>query len=51
MGEDGEAMENLAAECATRRLEFRSCPVNSADTFAIVATVGIFSFVDYDAGM
>ena len=44
-------MDDLAAKGAAWRLEFRLGPVDSADAFAVVAAIGVFSFVDYYAGM
>ena len=44
-------MDDFAAKGAAWRLEFWFCPVDSAHTFAIVAAVCVFSFVDDYAGM
>lgn len=44
-------MDDFATKGAARRLEFGFRPVDTADAFAIVAAVCIFSFVDYYAGM
>ena len=44
-------MYDFAAKGAAWRLEFWFRPVDSADAFAIVAAVCVFSFVDYYAGM
>lgn len=44
-------MDDFAAKGAAWRLEFGFRPVDSTDTFAIVAAVCIFSFVDYYAGV
>lgn len=51
LGQDGKAVEDLAAKSSTWRFEFWLCPVHSADTFAIVAAVCIFSLIDDYAGM
>ena len=51
LGQYGEAMDDFAAKGAARRFEFWFCPVYTTDTFAIVAAVGVFSFVDDYAGM
>ena len=47
----GEAMDDFAAKSAAWGLEFRFRPVDSADAFAVVAAIGVFSFVDHYAGM
>lgn len=47
LGQDGETVDDLAAKSATRRFEFGSCPVDSADAFAIVAAVSVFAVVDH----
>jgi hypothetical protein len=44
-------MDDLAAKGAAWGLEFWFRPVYSADAFAIVTAVCIFSFVDDYAGM
>jgi hypothetical protein len=44
-------MDDFAAKGATWRFEFWFCPVYSTDAFAIVAAVGVFSFVDDYTGM
>jgi hypothetical protein len=44
-------MDDFAAKGSAWRFEFRFCPVDSTDAFAIVAAVGVFAFVDYYAGV
>lgn len=51
LGQHGKAVDYLAAKGSTWRFEFWFCPVDSADAFAIVAAVCIFSFVDNHARM
>ena len=44
-------MDDFAAKGTAWRLEFWFRPVDSADAFAVVAAVGVFSFVDHYASM
>lgn len=45
---EGEAVQKLASEGSSGRFEFRTRPVNSTDTFPIMAAIRIlFPFDDY----
>lgn len=46
---ESKSLQNIATKGSSRRLEFRSCPVDATDSFPIVATVCIFPIFYHDA--
>jgi hypothetical protein len=51
IGGQSETLEDLAAKCASWWFEAGLCPVDAGEAASVVPTVGVFTVVDYNAGV